>query len=250
MASTPDPSENLTSTSPYVVHHHSSATDFCNAAIETLLQEEKSSNILLAHATTRLAESFGTHLLDGGSILPRATGDDHPSPPSPPAAVGPNLWLVMSSELPDSKPLIFLSCLSWELGTYPIFLWSPKANVDIAPEERTKQVTVLVQRLCNLVEPQRVFSVFGQEQLVRVFAELWRGKTGFEIEPKPFYEAFLTYCTKDTFKPASDLDKTSMLPPEHSMRTADMGDLQAVTGLCKEFSDDSVRSGAAHQTPP
>lgn len=245
MASKSFSGESPAETPSYTVRLYSTATEFLDVASKSLFREEISSNIILAHAEAKCVE-------ETSAAHPPAKGGSHQAPltnnrASLPAAVTPSFWLVVWTETPDPQPLLFLSCTSWKLGPYPIFLWSPKTNIDIAPEERNRQVRALAQYLRNQVEPQRVFSVFGQTTLVTVFVELWKEETGFVTEPEPFYDAFLTFCTRDTFKPfpasVSSPNAASELPSAHSMRIATMDDLQSVTERCKEFSDDTVRIG-------
>ncbi|KLO20062.1 hypothetical protein SCHPADRAFT_816691 [Schizopora paradoxa] len=243
MASLSPRGEILTDVPPFIVRRYTDPKAFLDDSYNFFLQEETSSNILLAHAMTKSSEETpaARPLTESGDPQFTLTTTD-PASPSP--AASPDFWLVVWTKTSDPQPLLFLSSISWKLGAYPIFLWSPKANTNIAPEERSRQMRAIVQCLNTQVQPQRVFSVFGKGALVTNFAELWKEETGFETEPEPFYDAFLTHCTKRTLKPsaysANSSDTAPELPSGHSMHIATMDDLHSVAERCKEFADDSI----------
>lgn len=237
--------ESLKKTPSIIVRRYDVPKDFLDDCSEFLLREEMSSNIMLAHAMTKSSEETPAARPPTESGVPQFTPTST-DPVSPSPAATTDFWLVVWTTARDPQPLLFVSSISWKLGAYPIFLWSPKANANIAPEDRSGQMRAMVQCLKTQVQPQRVFSVFGKRDLVSIFAEFWKEETGFETEPSPFYDAFLTHCTNHTLKPSADSanspDTAPELPPGHSMRIASMHDLQSVAERCKEFADDSVRT--------
>jgi hypothetical protein len=148
-------------------------------------------------------------------------------------------WLtIWSSPSPSVPPTldIVLSCVSWTLGDYPIFLWTPKNASSVSSAWLVPRVELLAEHLLDIVPPCRVFSVFGKTQLVKTFTRYWSDLVKCPIEPEPFYAAYYSFCNPDTFKESHD-----PLSRGDSIRRANMEDLAAVAQLCKEFADDSVR---------
>ncbi|KZT27703.1 hypothetical protein NEOLEDRAFT_1176703 [Neolentinus lepideus HHB14362 ss-1] len=225
----------------FTVLYHDSAHDFLSLAYPTLRCAEGSSNIILAHALKRVsAEAALTDYQfvsqsDIDKVWAERETIRHSAPHSS-SEEDQSFWLTLWSSPSPSGPQtldLVLSCLSWTLGDYPIFLWSP---------HESSSSTVLVPHIARLAEylaacvPQeRVFSVFGMTPLVKTFAHYWTEFTGFCPESEPFYAALLTYCTVETFQPSNRL-----LPTNHCLRHATMVDLESVAQLCKEFADDTV----------
>jgi len=92
----------------------------------------------------------------------------------------------------------------------------------------------LALKLSNLVDPTRVFSIFGQEKPTQALCHHWSRHTGANIVSQPYYEASSSYCTKNTF-----VKKEIILAPGHEMRLAKQSDVYSVAQLCREFADDS-----------
>jgi len=220
----------LTSSPLITVVQHRTASDFLSATHSHLLDNERSSNIVFAHALKRLRKEAGSAL-----TTPRDVEDWLRFPrhrvPDDPNALWLTVWSVDSTNNTTTLDLV-LSCLDWTLGNYPIFLWSPR------PEDKTwliPRVTNLTNRLLECVPPERVFSVFGMTWIVKTFSEYWTGLTGHEVVSEPFYAALLSSCTESTF-----IGSSFRLPPGHVIRLAAKSDVESVAQLCKEFGDDSV----------
>ena len=220
----------LTSSSLITVTQHRTATDFLSATHSYLRNNERSSGIVFAHALKRLRKEAGSPLTTPRDVedwlrFPRHRVRDDPNA----------FWLTVWSVDPVNNTAtldLVLSCVDWTLGNYPIFLWSPQ------PEDKIwliPRVTKLTNHLLDCAPPERVFSVFGMTWVVKAFSEYWTGLTGHEVEPEPFYAAFLSYCTESTF-----IDSNSRLPAGHVIRLATKSDVESVAQLCKEFGDDSV----------
>jgi hypothetical protein len=238
-----------------IVHHDSSA-HFLSATFPTFRRYEPSANIVFAHALKLLgseAALTGCHFTNESDVSTWWKQKTHPPTPShvvvDPTTVskattmtnGNNdpFWLtVWSSPSPFVPPTldIVLSCLSWTLGDYPIFLWTPKHPTSISSSWLTPRVELLAEHLLDMVPPQRVFSIFGMTQLVKPFTRYWSDLVKCPIEPEPFYAAYYSFCNQETFRESS-----VPLPRGDSIRRAMIEDLAAVAQLCKEFADDSVR---------
>ena len=123
------------------------------------------------------------------------------------------------------------------MGTYPLFLFSTHEIVTLPEQWLDQYMHQLAQKLMTLVDPARVFSIFGQERAVQMLCRHWSSLTGFRPVPQPYYEASSTYCTPETFiatRPAPEAG--------HVMRKAVPPDLDEVARLCQEFGEDSVRN--------
>ncbi|KAI9448849.1 hypothetical protein F5148DRAFT_1153315 [Russula earlei] len=257
-----------------LIVHHRTAAHFLSATFPTLRRHEESANIVFAHALkllgseaaltgchftnesdvctwwkqeTRLARPFSSsssasssssstnHVISTRSSLATATnfdGDNNNNKNYEP------FWLtVWSSPSPFVPPTldVVLSCVSWTLGDYPIFLWTPKSPTSLSPSWLAPRVEVLAERLLDIVPPQRVFSIFGMTPLVKSFTRYWSDLVKCPIELEPFYAAYYSFCNLETFKESGE-----PLPRGDSIRRAKAEDLAAVAQLCKEFADDTA----------
>jgi hypothetical protein len=234
-----------------LVVHHPSAVDFLAATFPTLRCHEESANIVFAHALKLLgseAALTGCHFTNESDVSSwwkeeeSRTSSSHVVGDPKAKAIGNSeqFWLtVWSSPSPFIPPTldIVLSCVSWTLGDYPIFLWTPKNLTSISSSWLLPRVELLAGHLLDIVPPRRVFSIFGMTPLVKSFARYWSDLVKCPIEPEPFYAAYYSYCNPETFKESND-----PLPRGDNIRRANIEDLAAVAQLCKEFADDSVRS--------
>ncbi|KAF9245864.1 hypothetical protein BU15DRAFT_70925 [Melanogaster broomeanus] len=182
------------------VVEHRTPESFLSVAYPTLHHHERSSNIILGHALKKVSAEAA---LTGC----RGTFD---------------LEMV-------------LACHRVGQDDLPVFLWTPEPNSLVVPQWLTLRITALADRLVSCVPAARVFSVFGMSLLVKAFSKYWTTLTGFQIEPQPFYSAYLTYCTRETLVAAPD-----HLSVGHSTRRAMPSDIESVAQLCKEFADDSI----------
>lgn len=215
------------------IFQHDNASDFLSTAYSSLRRHEVSSNIILAHALkgikTEAALSSCQFTTD--SDVDPVSWSSHPHPSS-------SFWLtVWSSQSPSSAPVLdlVLSCGSWILGDYPIFLWTPRSSSSLPHAWLAPRISALTTHMLSSVAPERVFSVFGMTPLVIAFSRCWTEVSGFPIASEPFYAAYLTYCTPTTFK-ASEY----IIPDGDHLRRPSMDDLNSVAQLCREFADDSV----------
>ncbi|KII93676.1 hypothetical protein PLICRDRAFT_99428 [Plicaturopsis crispa FD-325 SS-3] len=216
------------------VTFHSTVGDFLSATYPTLNYHERSANIILANA---LKSASAVDLLTEFQFT--ADAEVHPAS-STSKPDGGSFWLTLWSTQPQSSfPVLdmVLSCTSWILGNYPIFLWTPNTAAAMSPAWLTPRVSQLVQSLLDYTAPQRVFSVFGLASLVKCFAKHWTEATGIMPFAEPFYAALFTYCTAETLRPYRD--PHYRIPPGHLIRKAASTDLDGVARLCKEFADDS-----------
>ena len=233
------PGLNAATCTTFIIQHEN-AGDFLACTYPTLRRYEASANIVLAHALKLVsAESAlgGLPFLSDEDAEAYVSGLDrsHCSP----RRNNDSFWLTLWSVTPSGRPVLdfVLSCLTWSLGNYPIFLWTPRRPGTFQSDWLVPRVAQLAEYLRMCVPPERVYSVFGMTQLVKTFARQWSSLTGFTAEPEPFYAAHFTYCDANTFCVSS-----ARLPRGHRLRRAKPHDIEAVAQLCKEFADDSVRT--------
>jgi len=120
------------------------------------------------------------------------------------------------------------------IGTYPIFLFSPLSNAQLAREPISAALTMVAQTLLQAVGTQRVYSVFATEMLAKSFATIWSRMTGVQIERDPYYLAKISYATRDTLvQPASPNDALGIRP-------AVPGDIQGIADICYNFARENV----------
>ncbi|KAI0314764.1 hypothetical protein OF83DRAFT_1063249 [Amylostereum chailletii] len=224
------------------VRHSDNAVDFLSLTYPTLLRHERSSNIVLAHALKLVSAETaltGLHFTDESDarnhiLSSRVTSSAHKNRRNSTEPFWVTVWSAPSPHDPPTLDLA-LSCVNWTLGEYPIFLWTPKTPSAIHPSWLDQRMEALIQHLWEFIPPSRVFSVFGPTKLAKSFSSLWSDYTGLETEKIPFYAAYYTYCNRSTFRAVQDV-----LPHGDSIRRANMGDLNEVAQLCKEFADESV----------
>ncbi|KAI0003751.1 hypothetical protein BJV74DRAFT_811524 [Russula compacta] len=243
------------SSATILIVHHDSVAHFLSATFPTLRRHEESANIVFAHALKLLgseAALTGCHFTNESDV---STWWKQETKPSQSHVAGPPItgiratvamadenkepfWLtVWSSPSPFTPPTldIVLSCVSWTLGDYPIFLWTPKNPSSVTPAWLNPRLELLAEHLLDIIPPQRVFSIFGMTLLVKSFTRYWSELVKCPIEPEPFYAAYYSFCNADTFKGSND-----SLPRGDNIRRANVEDLAAVGQLCKEFADDTV----------
>lgn len=227
------PGLNIQSSSEIRVFEHHSAQAFLAVSYPTLCKRERSSNIILAHALKKIsAEAALTccQFVTESEIVLDAPSSGEPSD---------SLWLTVWSTSPQGIVELELVLACHRAGPHelPVFLWATQPRMLSSPQWLTPRVAALADRLASCVPGTRVYSVFGMATLVKAFAKCWTSLTGFQTEQQPFYSAYLTYCTKDTF-----IDSNANLPSEHRIRRGLISDIENIARLGKGFADDSVCS--------
>ena len=224
-----------------MVKLHTSATDLLLAGYAPLCRKETSATIVLAHALDQSefeCEQLKA-LLQGFQQEEPVGTEGHSQPvidwPSP----GQNFWLTLwkksGSTATHSDLQLVVSCLSWRLGDYPVFLWSSNEPGSTRDATLHHHFELITSALLAVVPPQRVFSVFGRKDLILAFERAWTSRTHIAREPNPFYTALLTFCTKESFRRSG-----TQIPRSDRLRLAESKDVDSIGVLCKEFADTSV----------
>jgi hypothetical protein len=126
-----------------------------------------------------------------------------------------------------------LSCLHWELGNYPIFLWTPVDQSRMSSRWLAPRTIAIAMYLHSCVDSGRIFSVFGTKSLTNSFAGAWSKLTRIEIALEPMYTCFFLYCTPQSLTPSTS-------DAGGKARRATISDLHMTARLCQEFTDGSV----------
>ncbi|EPT03525.1 hypothetical protein FOMPIDRAFT_51369 [Fomitopsis schrenkii] len=231
------PGLNAVTNNTFIIQHDN-ASDFLACTYPTLRRHEASANIVLAHALKLVgAETAlsGLPFMTDDDAEAYVRGLDHSS--CSPRRNDSSFWLTLWSFSASGRPVLdlVLSCLTWSLGNYPIFLWTSCRPGTFQSDWLAPRVDQLTEYLRMCVPPERVYSVFGMTQLVKTFARRWSSRTGYIVEPEPFYAAHFTYCDTETFCVSN-----ARLPLGHHLRRAKPHDIEAVAQLCREFADDTV----------
>ncbi|KAG9314131.1 hypothetical protein JVU11DRAFT_4916 [Chiua virens] len=213
------------------VHAHYSPKSFLAVAYPTLCKNERSSNIILANALKKVSVEdalTGCQFVTQSEVAPDAPSTEEP---------GESLWLTLWSTSPQGTAELDLVLACHRAGQHelPVFLWATQLKMLASPQWLAPRVTALADRLASYVPPTRVFSVFGMSTLVKSFGKYWTNLTGFQVEPQPFYTAYLTYCTKETIT-----DSDVELPLGDVIRRGTMSDIEGIAKLGKGFADDSI----------
>lgn len=196
--------------------NHSTPSSFLQAALPHLLCQQRKFNVILPHAQKLQAQERLGHQIAPNQFW----------------IIG---WSIPSPSNPTPTLEFVLSCTEHHLGTYPLFLVLSRDIPSLSDAWIDAQMDSLALKLSNLVDPTRVFSIFGQEKPTQALCHHWSRHTGANILSQPYYEASSSYCTKNTF-----VKKEIVLGPGHEMRLAKQSDAHSVAQLCREFADDSV----------
>ncbi|KAF8531271.1 hypothetical protein JB92DRAFT_2825217 [Gautieria morchelliformis] len=178
----------------------------------TALQEnERAANVILPHALASICK------------------EDIPG----------QLWITCETALtPNAEPQLefILSCVKWQMGTYPIFIVSTLPTSSLTPAFLAPRVAMLAAELQVWVPSSRVYSIFAPAPLTKAFSQAWSNVTGVELEDQPYYAARFTNCSRRTF-----VDRSLTLLPDcvYNLRLACEDDIPAVAALCKGFASDA-----------
>ena len=200
----------MSNDSPPQAHAYRHAAEIPDEVWRALRENEADANIILPHAIKALA--------------------------SPDDVSGKQLWIAVYDG--TNNVLFVLSCTHGPMDDYPIFIVACKRSNDLAQD-----LGPLVQCLMDAVPRERVFSVFARKPVAEMFAQLLHEACGIQALEKPYYDARLAWCTRDTFVDPIDLrlpvrdgdDEVAI-----ALRKADKTHLEGVAQLCKQFSETSV----------
>ncbi|KAH8102560.1 hypothetical protein BXZ70DRAFT_929052 [Cristinia sonorae] len=147
------------------------------------------------------------------------------------------LWITCTTVHPNAPPSVdfVLGCTDGALGPYPIFIVSTLSH-QISFDALRCRLRSMAYTLHLSVPSSRVYSIFAQETITRLFATNWTEFTSIPLAPSPeYYAARITYCTKATYK-----DRHMPLPGLGvELRLATPADAHQVADLCHGFAAES-----------
>ncbi|KAF9516032.1 hypothetical protein BS47DRAFT_713309 [Hydnum rufescens UP504] len=231
-------------------HVHSSATDFLDVAESTLVIRERAANTILPQALKLRTIEQRAHrrTLSGAPLSQKSheflrTDDCEQCRAVRDVSTHEHLWLTVWSQsssypLSPSTPTLdlVLSCTKSEIDNLPIFLWSRRDPPSLTRDYLVPRLTVLIRHLRSVVPTTRVFSAFSPTIITKTFAACWHNETGIMSHPIPYYEAVLSYLTRDslTHNPVSARPR-----PPFTLRQATAADMEDVAVQCYDFALDS-----------
>ena len=180
-----------------------------------LKDNERAANVILPHAVNSLSK------------------EDIPG----------QLWITCETALcPNAEHQLefILSCVEWDMGTYPVFIISTLPTSSLTPAFLAPRVAMLAAELQAWVPTNRVYSIFSPAPLAKAFSQAWSNVTGVELEEQPYYAARFSHCSRRTF-----VDRSQTLPPDciYNLRLATEDDIPEVAELCMGFASDAVCAG-------
>ncbi|KAG1765138.1 hypothetical protein EDD22DRAFT_417897 [Suillus occidentalis] len=198
--------------------------------LSSIQRFDLSTGIPKAVWTTLLANAVRANL-----ILPHAEKVFGRQKFTPKISSTEQLWLVYSK--PGTSEIQFiLACTEGPLDKYPLFIL-PIAT--LAPKLLKSAMEALCSALLN--EPgfkrERVFSVFSDKIVTEAFALAWEKLAEISRLKDPYYDAFLSVCTKSTLCPQQRAAVTSEdLEPRRAVEK----DTNQIAVLCKQFAATSA----------
>ena len=172
-------------------------------------------------------ETLRSHGCNANTILPQIEKSRRHAPN------GQQLWIVYAS---DRKVEYVLAVTEGVIDAYPVFIFTTKSVSSLAGRSFVNQMNELAVELRKNIDDHRAYSVFALKPISTTFCKIWADLTRIPVVKNPYYEALISYCTRETLK-------VSKRPPaghEYDMRLAKMSDLGMVANLCKGFSDECV----------
>jgi len=126
-----------------------------------------------------------------------------------------------------------LSCTSWALGDYPIFIFTTKPFSSLSLHWLQPRLQLIVQELVRLVPLERIYSVFAPAPITKMFVRTVQSLTGLVPIQSPYYAASLSFCNRQSFR---DRRQTA---DSHVLRLAQETDISKAAALCKGFAETS-----------
>ncbi|KAG6868868.1 hypothetical protein C0993_008616 [Termitomyces sp. T159_Od127] len=119
------------------------------------------------------------------------------------------------------------------MGDYPIFIYSARPSSALDIEFVTPRMELMTEILSGRINVKRVFSVFSLTMVSEVFVHIWSEKTCIVFYKEPYYDAKLTYCTRQSFRPRQ---YTMLHGLSYDLRLGVPSDVFDIAKLCHGFA--------------
>ncbi|PPQ88987.1 hypothetical protein CVT25_005086 [Psilocybe cyanescens] len=148
-----------------------------------------------------------------------------------------HLWIVIHI---GGNVKFIASCTKGYMGDYPLFIYTPIPSERLHPEYIWSSLTMIARTLLHspTISRRRVYSVFAQEEVTKVFASIWTDITGISPESIPYYHAKISYATQESVARFN----RSVNPIPNAvceMRPAVPSDVDGIADLCFRFAKES-----------
>ncbi|KZS96200.1 hypothetical protein SISNIDRAFT_483585 [Sistotremastrum niveocremeum HHB9708] len=194
------------------VHSYSSPAAFPQSLWDAFRAHEQDANVIYPHAQKTL----------------RAELEGRPTPPD-------QLWMTVTSP-DDDTPDLVLSCTSWALGTYPVFIFSTHPISTLSSQWINTRIHLLASELYSQVPAERIYSVFAPSAITKAFVRIWESISGMVAVRDPYYAASISHCTRQTFR---NRRSTMIAGTSYELRKGVESDIPEVAELCRGFASTS-----------
>lgn len=144
-------------------------------------------------------------------------------------------WILAKGERGNIE--MILSCTESNMGTYPIFIVPILPSSQQSLEFFHSRLSLMIESLRVLVPDSRVYSVFGPLHATSVFSIHWSRITGISSYPEPYYDSFLSSCTRSSFRSDDDPMDSRF---SYTLELGRTRDIAQIAQLCHDFAKDSV----------
>ncbi|KAG8707473.1 hypothetical protein FRC08_000479 [Ceratobasidium sp. 394] len=240
---------------------HTTAADFLEATEHVLIEQERRSNLILAHALGRVTWEaahigLGTSAATVG-LTPhersKAWWARRRSGVQPSAEVGRDFWVTVwtvqipavssSRSLPPNLGALRPPTLDFAvsvLGSDPVFVFTPHSPITLSPSFLIPRVGPLVQRLTQIMPVERMSRVFALFPMAESIAETWTAHTGAQRVPESQCNVFSTFCTVATFAGAQSL------PEGHRVALAETRHTSQLARMYYDYEKEMVLHPVSH----
>ncbi|KAG9127085.1 hypothetical protein FRC07_000688 [Ceratobasidium sp. 392] len=231
----------------YDICVHTTAVDFLEATEHVLLEHERRSNLILAHALER-ARWEARHIGLGAAaatagLAPRersaAWWARRHSGGQPNLEVGRDFWVSVwtvhvpvasassrsftPNSLPPRPPTLDFAVSI--LGSDPVFVFTPHPPSTLSVPFLSPRIGPLVMSLAQIMPIERMSRVFALFSVAECITETWTAHTGAQRAPESQCNVFSTFCTVATFagaQPLPDGDRVLLAEKRHTAQLVQM----------------------------
>jgi hypothetical protein len=236
---------------------HTTAADFLEATEYALVDQERRSNLILAHALERLAweashTGLGTSAATVG-LTPHARSmawwerrrsKDHST-----VEVCRDFWLTswtVQTPVASTSRSPAIASVTLRLPTLdfaisvlvsdPVFVFTPHSAASLGPNFLIPRAVPLVRQLVQYMPVERMSRIFALYPVAEIIADAWTAQTGVARAPESQCNVFSTFCTVATFSGVQPL------PEGHRAGLARATQVSQLASIYHEFEKELVSS--------